>query len=557
MKNFEENQDPARPSTDRKSGEKMQRLIRPEALKKDEPLFWSPGKGTDVWEMFCAAINGDLQTIELLVQNDPSLVQSQYEGRTPLYFAVCEDQMAVVSFLLAKKADPHWGGGDDLLSEIARYRGYTAMLKILEDALTAKNISPEAEKIASAIRERNLYKLKTLLDASPELVLSGDSSGNQPIHWAVMTRQPDMINDLVARGADLNAKRLDGARPIQLCNGDYSFRGWRDVPENVATPREILLHLKSLGAYVDICTASHIGDPVRVRALLEEDPSLANKPSDYVTYYACSGTPLRNAAGAGHMEIVKLLLEKGADPNLPEEGIAPRGGAIYSAVNGRHYEIVKLLLEKGAYPNPPWESSADALSIAYRNDDLPMIDLLCSYGASRDIDLLAYYGDVSTAAEVFAANPSMADNPGAFQNAAGNGHEGFMRLMLHYQPNLATRISGAAQTPELTEWLFQLDMPVNHRNWLSVTPLHQFAKKGDIANAAIFLRHGADLHARDQEICSTPLAWAAKYGKIEMVDFLLQQGAKPLLPDDEPWATPKAWATFRGHTDIIRILENR
>ncbi len=39
---------------------KIQRMIRPEALQKDEPLFWSPGKGTDVWEMFCAAIRGDM-----------------------------------------------------------------------------------------------------------------------------------------------------------------------------------------------------------------------------------------------------------------------------------------------------------------------------------------------------------------------------------------------------------------------------------------------------------------------------------------------------------------
>jgi hypothetical protein len=58
--------------------------------------------------------------------------------------------------------------------------------------------------------------------------------------------------------------------------------------------------------------------------------------SDYGAYYAGSGTPLRNAAAGGHIEIVKLLLERGADPNLPEEHIAPRGHALYSAVYNGH-----------------------------------------------------------------------------------------------------------------------------------------------------------------------------------------------------------------------------
>ena len=49
-------------------------------------------------------------------------------------------------------------------------------------------------------------------------------------------------------------------------------------------------------------------------------------------------------------------------------------------------------------------------------------------------------------------------------------------------------------------------------DWLGITPLHQFAEQGAIENAVIFLDHGADLHARDEDICSTPLGWAAKFG---------------------------------------------
>ncbi|HEV8150758.1 MAG TPA: ankyrin repeat domain-containing protein, partial [Gemmatimonadales bacterium] len=413
-------------------------MLQPEELTRGEPLLWSPGTGTDVWEMFGAAIRGELPRIERLVRQDPSLLRCHYAYRTPLYFAVRENQLAVADFLLEHGADPLGLAVDDSLLDIARDRGYLEMERLLTARLaTLHGASPQGEPVAAAIRERDPAKVRSLLAAAPELVHAGDARGNQPIHWAVMTRQLELIDEVLARGADINARRQDGARPIQLSNGDYGYRGWRDVPKDtVTTPREVLDHLRARGAYVDISTAAYVGDLERVRELLDEDPSLANRSSEYLTYYPCSGTPLKNAAVGGHLEIVELLLARGADPNLPEEHIAPRGHALYSAVYHGHYEIAKLLLKRGAYPSPPVESSADALSIAMSNQDERMIDLLCSYGSARSVELLAHYGDVPTAAAVFAANPALANDSVALGNAAGNGHEGFVRLMLRYQPDL-------------------------------------------------------------------------------------------------------------------------
>ncbi len=536
---------------------KIERMTRPEALKKQEPLLWSPGLGAELWEMFRAAISGDLGTIERLVKKDPSLVRAQYAYRTPLYFAVREDRIQVAAYLLEHGSDPIGLAVGDSLIEIARDRGYSGMQKLLESTLASEHgASSEGEAIAVAIREHDVAKVRALLDASPGLLHVGDALSNQPIHWAVMTRQIDVIDELLARGGDVDAQRSDGARPIQLTNGDYHHRGWRDVPsDHPTTPRQVLAHLRARGAYCDICTAAYIGDLERVQDLVDRDPSLANRNSDYVTYYACSGTPLRNAAGAGHVEIVQLLLERGADPNLPEEGIAPRGHALHSAVDGGHVEIVKLLLANGAYPNVPVESSADTLSIPIGRGDQPMIDLLCSYGAARSVELVAYYGDVQTAAAVFAANPSLADDTQALTYAVEEGHAPVVRLMLRYQPDLAKRVAVGAKTRELNELLFQHGMNPNQRDWLGTPPLHHFARKGDLEKAEIFLDHGADLNARDEEICSTPLGWAAKAGRTAMVEWLLRRGAKPHLPDDPPWATPIAWATRRGHRQVIRALE--
>lgn len=537
-------------------------MTQPEALSKSEPLKWSTGLGTDVWAMFRAAMTGDTPTIKQLLDKDASLVRGAYDYRTPMYFAVRENQLEAAALLLSRGANPVSSGTNDTLLEMARDRGYAAMQQLLEEALGTKTGSPGGETIAEAIQGRDLIHVQRLLDQSPGLVDARDENTNQPIHWAVMTRQPDMIDELLARGADINAARADGARPVQLVNGDYGFRGWmHDFP---VTPGEILQHLRNRGAYIDICTAAQTGDINRVKELLDKDPSLANRVADYTSYYIGSGAPLKNAAARGHLEIVKLLLQHGADPNLPEEGIAPQGHALYAAVSNGHIAIAKLLLEHGAYPNPEVESSADALSMAIARNNQPMIELLCSYGAARRVHMLAYYGDIQTAAAMFAANPALANDPHALENAATEGKEAFVRLMLRYQPDLATRIGvgvrsqgpdASVKSRELGEFLFQQGMNANFTDWLGITPLHRFAQRGDTDNATLFLDHGADLHARDEELSSTPLGWAARYGKTAMVQLLLDRGAATNLPDDPSWATPLAWATRRGHTEIVDLLK--
>jgi len=56
-----------------------------------------------------------------------------------------------------------------------------------------------------------------------------------------------------------------------------------------------------------------------------------------------------------------------------------------------------------------------------------MIDLLASYGATRSVEILAYHGDLRTAAAVFAANLTLAENPHALENAAGQGPDQLSR----------------------------------------------------------------------------------------------------------------------------------
>ncbi len=229
-------------------------MNRPDELRTDKPLKWSAGKGSDVWAMFQACIEGDLKAVRDLVAKDPALARCQYHYRKPLYFAVRENRLAVAAFLLARDPDPIGLAVNDSLFEIARDRSYSEMGRLLETELAERHgISSRGEPVAAAIRAGDLQRMRALLEAAPELIHSGDLRSNQPIHWAVMTRQPDFIVELLRNGADINARRFDGGRPIHLTNGDYHYRGWRDVPKDwPTTPPDVCRLLVEHGASVDL-----------------------------------------------------------------------------------------------------------------------------------------------------------------------------------------------------------------------------------------------------------------------------------------------------------------
>jgi ankyrin repeat protein len=529
---------------------KVAQMIQPESLRSEEYQPWSRGRGVDVWAMLCACISGDIETVKALLQRDPRLIDCEYEYFKPIHFAVRENHVLLVQFLLERGADSADEAGQSLV-EIARERRYSELTLLLEGRQKERyGVAPEGTTIAAAVKNRDAAQVKALIDNRPELVQAADERGNQPFHWAVMTRQIELIDYLVGRGADINAARPDGLRPIHLTNGDYHYRGWRDVPSTALQRHEVLIgYLLARGAEYDLATASKLGDVDRVRELLDANPQLLNQVPAY-SYY--TGLPLRNAAAAGHLEVVKLLLERGADPNQPEPGIAPFGGALHAAVGGKHLPIVKLLLEHGANPNGEVESSGNCLSMAkHVGAPKQLVDLLVSYGAVMGPAM----ADLETLGAMLHANPEL--NVGERFDSPE-----MLTLILRYQPDLLKRSpdptawwsQATPPTPELARWVFELGLDPRRRNWLGITMLHRCAAKGDTAVAAVCLEFGADVNAVETEWSSTPLGWAAREGKTDMVAWLLAHGADASIPENEPWALPAEWARRRGHEAIAMLI---
>lgn len=73
------------------------------------------------------------------------------------------------------------------------------MARLLETKYASLHqASRKGDAISERIRSRDLTTMRRMLYESPELVNAGDSASNQPLHWAVMARQHEVIDKLLA-----------------------------------------------------------------------------------------------------------------------------------------------------------------------------------------------------------------------------------------------------------------------------------------------------------------------------------------------------------------------
>src|SRR5919108_6565033 len=121
---------------------------------------------------------------------------------------------------------------------------------------------------------------------------------------------------------------------------------------------------------LNVFEAAAFGRTERLRELLAADPSLANAFGDD------GFQPLPLAAFHGHVEATRLLLDHGADPNTLSRTDRIKTNALHAAAasenKGREvrYELCKLLLERGADPSiPQGGSDFRAIDAARQNGD--------------------------------------------------------------------------------------------------------------------------------------------------------------------------------------------
>src|SRR5947199_234778 len=178
----------------------------------------------------------------------------------------------------------------------------------------------------------DLPKVKSLLAKDRRLV-NAQHWYQFPIHKAVSAGHTEIVKLLLERGAD-----------------DYWYRANRGRSHPTLRNTFVLVgSLLAHGANCNISVAAAVGDLERVEQLLKKDSGLVRRLD------SARISPLSYAAREGHLHIVLLLLERGADPNTPEDA-APDGRALYEACCRNHLEIAELLLKHGANPNAEMDS---------------------------------------------------------------------------------------------------------------------------------------------------------------------------------------------------------
>jgi len=139
---------------------------------------------------------------------------------------------------------------------------------------------------------------------------------------------------------------------------------WKETPVEAATQmgnRAIIDYLVSRGAPVDFFTMLVLAQVEKVRTELRAKPELAQARGVHdlpVLYFAAIG---------GSVAAADLLISAGAEVNAKAEAAAP----IHGAVMGGSGEMVRFLIESGADPSLPDYKSRDARALATemgRND---------------------------------------------------------------------------------------------------------------------------------------------------------------------------------------------
>lgn len=180
----------------------------------------------------------------------------------------------------------------------------------------------------------------------------------------------------------------DSERVKSLLLRNPRLRHGRDFMGNTALilaanngHQELAALLREAGAPVDHHEAAAIGDTEHVRSILDRNPELLDS-------FSTEGfTALGLAAHFGHLDTMRLLLDRGADVNVVSRhpiGATPLIGALF----GRRVEAAKILIERGAdvrrgrggkgWPRAGWTPLHYAAAFGFPD----LVSLLLERGAS-------------------------------------------------------------------------------------------------------------------------------------------------------------------------------
>jgi ankyrin repeat protein/mono/diheme cytochrome c family protein len=252
-------------------------------------------------------------------------------------------------------------------------------------------VDPNVAAANSAIRSADRRTLDSLIAADPEIVKAKDPAGSTLLHHAAGFGTLDIVQLLLDRGAEVNAKNRRASTPLHWGIHD-------EAKVRVLLARGAAINAKQIEGRTPLYQAALFpsGTPV-LRLLLEKgaDPSIAT---------LIGQTPLIAAAGRGDIEAMLLLIEKGANVNVKNgAGDTPLMAA---ATNGNP-RAVQLLLDKGADATVKNKRGETALGNASTQGIAETVKMLLDHGADVNTRNIRGYSALMLAAGSDAMHPGI------------------------------------------------------------------------------------------------------------------------------------------------------
>lgn len=287
-----------------------------------------------------AVKSGDRETALRLSAAGDGVRSTEADGTTPLHWAARNADRDLVAALLEAGADPGAANRYGMTPlHLAAVNGDAEILSLLLAAGADANATlPEGESVLmTAARTGEPDAVRVLLEHGADVSAREKWYGESALMWAAAENHAAAARLLVEHGAD-----VDERSALQ----EFERRRWGQS-------------MLPLGSWTPLMYAARQNALEAGRVLLElgASPDLVDPDG---------ATALVIAIINAHYEFAALLLEAGADPNVADE----RGmGALYAAVDmnrlavghGRPnpvpvglltaVDIIELLLEKGADPN--------------------------------------------------------------------------------------------------------------------------------------------------------------------------------------------------------------